>query len=192
VDRDAWNQRYAAQPLLWDVDPGPFLGPEIGHLTPGRALDLGAGEGRTALWLAAHGWRVTAVDFSDVALERGRRRAEVAGVAGAIEWVCEDLVDYSPEGGSFELVLSMFIHLPAPARRRLFGAAVDALRPGGVIVVVGYDSSHAVEGKGGPRDAAILFTPEAIVGDLPGLHVERAECLRVGDAVDAIVRAVKP
>jgi 2-polyprenyl-3-methyl-5-hydroxy-6-metoxy-1,4-benzoquinol methylase len=190
VDRDAWNQRYAAQPLLWDVDPGPFLGPEVGGLVPGRALDLGAGEGRTALWLAEHGWAVTAVDFSDVALERGRGRADEAGVADRIEWVCEDLLDYSPVGGSFDLVLSMFIHLPAPARRRLLGEAAASLAPGGVILVVGYDTTHAVEGQGGPRDPAILFSPEAIVEDLPGLRVERAERLRVGDAVDAIVRAV--
>lgn len=191
MDREAWNERYAAQPLLWNVDPGPFLGPEVGHLTPGRALDLGAGEGRTALWLAEHGWQVTAVDFSDVALERGRRRVEEAGVAEAVEWVCEDLLDYSPKGRSFELVLSMFVHLPAPDRRRLLAEAAATLAPGGMILVVGYDVTHAVEGQGGPRDPAILFSPEAIVEDLPGLRIERAERLRVGDAVDAVVRAVK-
>ncbi|MDQ6724667.1 MAG: class I SAM-dependent methyltransferase [Actinomycetota bacterium] len=192
MDRQEWNDRYAAQPVLWDVDPGPFLAPEVGEVRPGGALDLGAGEGRTALWLAERGWQVTAVDFSEVALDRGRRRAASAGVGESIEWVCEDLLDYSPVGRSFELVLSMFVHLPAPARHRLLGLAVDALSPGGVILVVGYDSTHAVEGQGGPRDPAILFSPEAIVEDLPGLRVERAERLRVGDAVDAIVRAVKP
>lgn len=192
MDREGWNERYASQPLLWNVDPGPFLGGEVGAMEPGRALDLGAGEGRTALWLAARGWEVTAVDFSDVAIERGRRRAETAGVAGAIEWVCEDLVDFSPGDRTFSLVLSMFIHLSQPARGRLLGAAAASLTPGGVMLVVGYDTTHAAEGQGGPRDPTILFSPDDIVADLPGLRIERAERLRVGDAVDAVVRAVRP
>lgn len=192
MDREEWNERYAAQPLLWTVDPGPFLGGEVGDTATGRALDLGAGEGRTALWLAARGWKVTAVDFSDVAIQRGRDRAEVAGVAEAIEWVCEDLLDYDPRAETFDLVLSMFLHLPRPARRRLYGLAAAALASGGTILVVGYDTTHATGGQGGPRDPLVLFSPEDIVEDLPGLRIERAERLRVGDAVDAIVRAVKP
>jgi len=191
VDREAWNERYAAQTILWTVDPDPFLGPEVGGITPGRALDLGAGEGRTALWLAAKGWTVTAVDFSDVAIERGQQRAAVTGVATAIDWVCQDLLDFSPAGQTFDLVLSMFIHLPQPARRRLYGEAVAALTSGGTVLIVGYDTTHATEGQGGPRDPSILFSPEDIVEDLPGMRIERAERLRVGDAVDAIVRAVK-
>lgn len=189
MDRDQWNERYAAQPLLWNVDPDPFLGPELGDRPPGRALDLGAGEGRTTLWLAQRGWHVTAVDFSDVALERGRQRVEQAVAPGAVEWVLADLRDYEPPAGPFDLVLLLFIHLPAGERGRLLSRAVEVLAPGGVVLVVGYDTSHATEGQGGPRDPAILFTPEDIVADLPGLRVERAERLRVGDAVDAVVRA---
>jgi len=100
MDRHQWNERYAAQPLLWAVDPDPFLSGELGDRPPGRALYLGAGEGRTALWLAQRGWQVTAVDFSDVALERGRRRVDEARVPGSVEWVCADLVDLDPTGGT--------------------------------------------------------------------------------------------
>ncbi len=192
MDREQWNQRYAAQPLLWDVDPDPFLGAELGGTAPGRALDLGAGEGRTALWLAERGWGVTAVDFSDVALDRGRRRVAEAGARGTVEWVCADLRSYDPPPGPFDLVLVLFVHLPAVERRRLLRAAAGVLAPGGVVLVVGYDSTHATEGEGGPRDPAILFSPEDIVADLEGLAIERAERLRVGEAVDAIVRASRP
>jgi SAM-dependent methyltransferase len=191
MDRDQWNERYAAQALLWDVDPDPFLSGELGGAVPGRALDLGAGEGRTALWLAERGWQVTAVDFSDVALDRGRRRVEEAEAPGTVEWVCADLTTYEPPAGPFDLVLLLFVHLPAPQRRRLLQLAAAALASAGVILVVGYDSTHATEGQGGPRDPAILFGPEDIVADLPGLRIERAERLRVGDAVDAIVRATR-
>ena len=192
MDRDQWNERYAATPLLWAVDPDPFLGGELAGVAPGRALDLGAGEGRATLWLAERGWAVTAVDFSDVALDRGRQRAEQAGAPGPVEWVCADLGDYEPPSAAFDLVLLLFIHLPAEQRRRLLRLAAAALAPGGTVLVAGYDSTHATEGEGGPRDPAILYSPEDVVADLPGLRIERAERLRVGDAVDAIVRAVRP
>lgn len=191
MDREQWNARYAAQPLLWAVDPNPFLSGEVGARPPGRALDLGAGEGRTTLWLAERGWDVTAVDFSDVALDRGRQRVEAAGVAGAVEWVQADLTEYVPTG-TYDLVLLMFIHLPAGPRRRLLRAAAAALAPGGVTLVVGYDTTNAAKGEGaGVRDPALLFSPDDIVADLEGLRIERAERLDLGDAVDAIVRGVR-
>lgn len=191
MDRHQWNERYAAQPILWAVDPNPFLSGEVGGRPAGRALDLGAGEGRTALWLAERGWDVTAVDFSDVALERGRQRVEAVAAPGSVDWVCADLLEFDPTGDAYDLVLMLFIHLPQPHRRRLLQAAAAALNPGGMVLVVGYDTSHARTGVGGPRDPLILFTPEDIVADLEGLRIERAERLVVGDAVDAIVRAVK-
>lgn len=192
MDRDQWNERYAAQPLLWNVDPGPFLGPEVGDRPPGRALDLGAGEGRTALWLAGRGWHVTAVDFSDVALERGRKRVEEAGAPGTVEWVCTDLTGYEPPDAAFDLVLLMFVHLPAEERRRLLRRAAARLAPGGIVLVAGYDTTNATEGKGGVRNPDILFSPDDIVADLDGLSIERAERIRVGEEVDAVVRATAP
>jgi SAM-dependent methyltransferase len=192
MDREQWNARYAAQPLLWNVDPDPFLGAELAGTGPGRALDLGAGEGRTALWLAARGWEVTAVDFSDVAVERGRQRVEQAEVAGTVDWICADLTDYEPQAGAFELVLVLFVHLPPPDRRRLLALVAAALAPGGVVLVVGYDVSHATGGQGGPRDPTILFSPEDVAADLDGLRIERAERLYIGDAVDTVVRASRP
>jgi SAM-dependent methyltransferase len=191
VDRYEWNRRYAAAPRLWEVDPGPFLGAEVGAMAPGRALDLGAGEGRTTLWLAERGWQVTAVDFSDVALDRGREWADAAGIAAAVEWVLSDLVDYVPAPGAFDLVLLLFVHLAPHERRRLLRLAAQALAPGGSLLVVGYDTTHPADGEGGPRDPSIRFSPDDIVAELDGLTVERAERLQVGTAVDAIVRAVR-
>lgn len=191
MDREEWNRRYAGVPLLWDVDPGPFLGQEVGALAPGRALDLGSGEGRNSIWLAQRGWRVTGVDFSDVAVERAADLAEKAGVGDRVEWLVADLASYQPAPGAFDLVLMLFVHLPADQRAALLARAVTALAPRGTILVVGYDTTNATSGESGVRDPAILFTPEDIVAELDGLSVERADKLRVGNAVDAIVRATK-
>ena len=189
MDRDQWNQRYASKPILWEVDPAPFLSGELGDRPPGRALDLGAGEGRTAIWLAHRGWDVTAVDFSDVALEKGRQRVETLQPTGSVEWICADLVDFDPTGTANDLVLLLFIHLPSEERRRLLRTAAATLNPGGMVLVVGYDTTHVpTSQQGGPANR---FSPEDIVADLDGLRIERAERLQVGDAVDAIVRAVR-
>lgn len=69
-----WDRRYAGSDLVWTAEPNRFVEAELTHLRPGRALDLGCGEGRNAVWLAEHGWQVTGVDFSPVALEKGRAR----------------------------------------------------------------------------------------------------------------------
>ena len=192
MDRHQWNERYASQPILWTVDPNPFLAGEVGDRPPGSALDLGAGEGRTALWLAERGWRVTAVDFSDVALERGRQRVAAAGAPGEVEWICADLVDFDPTGRSYDLVLLLFVHLRPDERRRLLRLATATLSPGGVVLVVGYDSRNLAEGEGGPRDPEVLFRPDDLVADLDGLRIERAETIQVGKAFDAVVRGVRP
>jgi len=190
MDREQWNERYASQPILWSVDPAPFLGGELGDRPAGRALDLGAGEGRTAVWLANRGWHVTAVDFSDVALDRGRQRVEALVPPGSVEWVCADLVDFDPTGRAYDLVLLLFVHLPPEHRRRLLRLAAATLDRGGMFLVVGYDTTHVptAQQRGGPKHR---FSAEEIVADLDGLRIERAERLRVGDAIDAVVRAVR-
>lgn len=190
MDRHQWNERYASQPILWAVDPAPFLSQELGDRPAGRSLDLGAGEGRTTLWLAEHGWQVTAVDFSDVALDRGRQRAEALGVGDAVEWICADLLEFDPSGGGYDLVLLMFIHLPPVERRRLLRLATATLNPGGIILVVGYHPVEAAD-DAPPGRMPNRFTPDEIVAELDGLRVERAERLELPDAVDTIVRAVR-
>ncbi len=190
--REQWNDLYRAVPVLWPIDPGPFLGAEVGDSRPGRALDLGAGEGRNSIWLAQRGWQVTAVDFSDVAVARGQAWAKEEGVAELITWLTADLAEFRPEAGGFDLILSLFLHIPAEQRRSVLRRAAGALAPGGTVLVVGYDRANAIEGTEGVRDPALLFSPEDIVRELGGLRVERAGQLRVGQAVDAIVRARKP
>lgn len=198
MDRRGWNERYAEADRLWSSEPNPVLVEATAGLSSGRALDLGSGEGGDAVWLAQRGWRVTAVDFSDVALSRARSLAEARGLT--IDPVLADLLSYEPPRGAFDLVVMLYIHLAPSDRRAVLERAAGALAPGGTLLVVAHDRSNLTEGHGGPRDPAVLYTPEEIVQELPGLRIERAERVRRPvevdgvsvDAIDTLVRASKP
>ena len=198
MDRTGWDARYAASDLVWGGEPNRFVVEELTGVPPGRAVDLAAGEGRNAIWLAGLGWSVTAVDFSGVAIERGRQLAAARGLT--VDFVVADVLDYQPERAAFDAVLIAYLHLPAPDRERVLAGAVAALAPGGRILVVGHDRTNLTDGTGGPRDPDILYRPDEIVAELPGLSVRRAEPARrpvvtedgVVDAIDTVVLAVRP
>ncbi|HVC75160.1 MAG TPA: class I SAM-dependent methyltransferase [Candidatus Micrarchaeaceae archaeon] len=193
-----WDQRYATTELVWGAGPNRFLVSEVADLTPGRALDLGCGEGRNAIWLAERGWRVSGVDFSEAGLDKARRLAVERGVE--VTWVRADLLDYEPDHGAFDLVILMYIHLPAAQLAAVMKTASAALAPGGTLLVVGHDLLNLSQGQGGPQDPELLFTPADIERVLPGLGIERAESVlrpvtvdgREVSAIDALVRAKKP
>ncbi|CUR55163.1 Methyltransferase type 12 [metagenome] len=181
MDANAWDARYAEADLVWSVEPNQFVAAECADLPPGRALDLAAGEGRNAIWLAHRGWEVTAVDFAQAGLEKGRR---LAGDA-SIEWVCGDAV--TGEGvdvADLDLVVIAYLQLPAAERGAAVRRGFDALRPGGTFLLVAHDSTNLVHGVGGPQDAAVLMTSEDVVGDLEGREFETIRAERVTRLVD--------
>lgn len=198
MDSTAWDARYAVDELVWGAQPNRFVAAEFSDQPPGRALDLGAGEGRNAIWLARQGWQVTAVDFSPVAVERARKLAMADGVE--VTWIVADVADYQPEPHAFDAVLVAYLHLPATLLAAALARAATALAPGGRIVVVGHDVASTGAGVGGPQDPAILYTPQRIVAELRGLTVRTAEQVRrpiqtehgTTDAIDTLVVAVRP
>lgn len=142
-----------------------------GNLEPGRALDLGCGIGENAIWLAEHDWRVTGVDFSDVAIEKARKRAADKRVE--VEFVVSDASVYRPSG-RYDLITSFYIHLWPEQRARMLANAVEALAPGGRILFVSHDRS-VTPSWWSREDLESLTTPEEIVAELPGLRIDRAE-----------------
>lgn len=198
MNREHWDERYATEELIWKADPNRFLVEELDALAPGTALDVACGEGRNAVWLASKGWRVTGVDFSRAGLAKAKRLATDRGVE--VTWVEADVVEWQPPTASFDLVVVMYLHLHAERRRQALAHAAAALAPGGVLLVVGHDTSNLLKGTGGPQNPAVLFGPEEIVEDLSGLRIERAEQVKravvtdAGEAtaIDALVRAVRP
>lgn len=188
-----WDRKYSEQEQLWSARPYRYFEAEVAGLAPGRALDLACGEGRHAIALAELGWSVTGVDFSEVAIARARKRAAEANVD--VDFRRDDLLAFEPEAGTYDLVVVIFLQLPAVERRRVLERAANAVAPGGTFLLVGHDTSNASEGVGGPSDVSVLYTPDEIAGELPGLEIEKAERVlrpvanEERPAIDALVRA---
>jgi SAM-dependent methyltransferase len=174
MDAHAWDERYAASELVWSRGPNQFVEAECADLPPGSAVDLAAGEGRNAIWLARRGWLVTAVDFSQVALDKGRT------LAGDLEvnWVCADATAWTP-AEPVDLVVVAYFQVPAADRRAAHRHAVESLRAGGTFVLVAHDTTNLTEGTGGPQDASVLMTAGDVLADLEGLEVDVVRAERV-------------
>ena len=196
MKREDWDARYAQEGLLWSAKPNRFLVAEVSDLAPGRGLDLACGEGQNSIWLAGLGWRMLGVDYSPVAIDKARGRAERDGVAA--EFLCDDLVTYEPEASAFDLVLLLYLHLRADERRPVLRRAARALAPGGTLMLLGHDLTNIADGVGGPSSPSILYTPDDIAAELPGLEIEKAERVlrdvegEERDAIDVLVRARRP
>lgn len=175
MDASGWDDRYSASDLVWSAGPNQFVEQALADLTPGRALDLAAGEGRNAIWLARRGWQVTAVDFSQAGLDKGRR---LAGET-AVDWICADATSWtSPD--SFDLVVIAYLQLPAPQRAAAVRNGFASLTPGGTFFLVVHDSSNLAEGTGGPQDPTVLCTADDVLADLTGHDLEVVRAGRVG------------
>jgi 2-polyprenyl-3-methyl-5-hydroxy-6-metoxy-1,4-benzoquinol methylase len=198
TEQAAWDQRYSGPGLVWSAGPNRFVAEELAALPPGRAIDLGTGEGRNAIWLAERDWRVTAVDFSAAGLARAAQLATERGVG--VEWVQADVLDYQPARGGYDLVLIAYLQLPSASLAGVFRAAAAAVAPGGTLLVIGHDRDNIARGYGGPQDPDRLYTPATVTAELDGLAIRRAEqVLRPVQAaegertaIDTLVRAERP
>jgi SAM-dependent methyltransferase len=192
-----WDARYAGRELLWGSGPNSHFATAVAALSPGRALDLGCGDGRNAIWLAERGWDVTAVDFSSVALDRARRVAAGRGVT--VDLRQEDLLTWVPPARRYDLVALLYVHLPSRDLAQLHARAAAAVAPGGVLIILGHDRRNLSQGHGGPQDPDVLLEPDLVRSQLAGLDVEVAETITrtVADtppvtALDTYVRATRP
>lgn len=180
MDSTAWDERYAASDLVWSAGPNTWIESVCADLTPGRVLDVAAGEGRNAIWLAERGWDVLATDFSPVAVQRIRELADgrLGADAARLTAVVADATQPPPgEHTAFDLVILCYLQLPTPQWDAALAQAVTATGPGGLVMVVLHAGENLVRGWGGPQDPTVLHDPAdvvAAVADLP-VTAERAE-----------------
>lgn len=177
--RLGWDERHRSGDFEGQ-GANPALMAAIAGLHPGTALELACGSGTNAVWLAGRGWRTTAVDWSPVGLANGKRHAAEAGVE--VDWLERDLFAWQPPARAFDLVVIVYLHVPADERGPMYGAAAAAIAAGGRLVIVGHDRLNATEGEGGPPDPTRLFSATEIAAELvaaePDLVIERAEVVR--------------
>jgi SAM-dependent methyltransferase len=201
-DRDFWEQRWAQvrsdhPDALTGRPPNAHVLADLADLPPGRALDAGCGHGAETIWLAARGWRVTAVDFSATALDIARASAASVGaeVADRIEWVEGDLGSWTPPQAAFDLALSVYVHVDGsvPEMVRRLGSGVA---PGGSLFLVGHLPVDPATGKSTPAAGQVQVSVD---GALDGLGTaawdvvlaEERRRVATGSGVDAVVRAIR-
>lgn len=185
-----WDERYRAADRLWSAEPNVFVADRLSDREPGVGIDVASGEGRNAIWLAEHGWEMTAVDFSSVAIGRGRVHSD------EVEFVVADVRNWQPDS-SYDLVLVAYLHLVTADFEPLIRRAVTWLRPGGELFMVGHDRTNIEHGVGGPQYPEVLWDLDEILPWLGGLDIVEAGVVErdveladgVAMALDALIRA---
>jgi SAM-dependent methyltransferase len=199
-DRDFWERLWSRTLRERGGDvarrpPNAQLIAEVGDLHPRRALDTGCGHGSDTLWLAAHGWQVTAVDFSASALAHARSTADAAGpqVAARIDWVEADLANWMPQVGVYDLAVCLYVHVAGSVEEmvRRIGAGVA---PGGTLLLVGHRPVDPATGAATPAAGQSQVSVEAALVALDPQRwdidvAEERPRAAAGSGVDAVIRA---
>lgn len=170
-----WDQRFSASTFAYGTEPNSFLVEQLdrlrgvaeGSTSRPKVLELAGGEGRNGVWLAQQGFDVTIVDGSRVGLEKAQRLAQERGVA--VETVHGDLGELEIEAGAWDVIVSIWAHLPRGLRASLHRQVVPGLRRGGFFILEAYTPAQLAFGSGGPKDPELLMTLEAVQSELFGL-----------------------
>ncbi len=195
---DAWDERYAGADSIWSGAPNGELVSELAELVPGRALDVGCGEGADAIWLTQQGWQVTALDVSRVAVDRARALAARAGVQ--VEWVVSGMVEAAPELGVFDLVSAQYPALRVTPGADAERALAALVAPGGTLLVVHHgdiDVGHARENGFDPADYVAPADVAAVLDDAWDVTLDERRQRQISGGAgahhmhDVVLRAVR-
>ena len=197
-DRDFWEQRWSRAlrehgERIAQMPPNASLTAEVADLTPGRALDAGCGHGSDALWLAAGGWRVTAVDFAATALAQARATAEAIELAERVEWVEADLGTWAPAPDAYDLVVCLYVHVAGSVEETVQRMA-SGVAPGGTLFLVGHRPIDPATGEATAAARQVQVSVEAARAALDPaewdlLVAEDRPRAQAGSGVDAVIRA---
>lgn len=170
-----WDQNYSTSTgFKYGERPNAFLVQQAARFAPGsRILLPGDGEGRNGVWLAEQGHQAFSVDGSAVGLARAQELARQRGVT--LHTTHADLAEWSPEPAGFDAVVAIYLHLAPALRTPVHRKLVQALRPGGLLVLEAFHPSQLPLASGGPKDVAMLYTLELLRADFAGLRELLAE-----------------
>lgn len=164
-----WNERYQQDIYQYGINPNDFMAKQIQQIPPGRILFPGAGEGRDAVFAAKLGWEVHAFDLS----EQGKVKAEKLASAEKtrIHFKVADatLVKFPLE--SFDVIALTYFHLPLETRLAFYKLCISWLKPGGLILLEGFNQRQLGLSSGGPKNLEWLFSSETITTEFPSLKI---------------------
>lgn len=161
TDAASWDELYREADHVWSGAPNQALVDEVHGMAPGRAVEVGCGEGADAVWLAGLGWDVTAIDISAVAIERAEAAARARGVT--VTWVVADVADHPPPVETADLVISFYASIPVARADRTVVALTGAVAPGGTLLVVHHDFDETDDL---PFDPADYMSVDDVAGAL--------------------------
>ncbi len=165
-----WDKRYSEQGFAYGTQPNDFLSENVHHLpVDGNILCLAEGEGRNGVFLARHGFQITAVDSSAVGLKKAEVLASQHNVT--ITTKVADLADFSLEDNTYDGVVSIFCHLPPDVRSSLHRKIISALKPGGVLILEAYTPDQLTHGTGGPPHKHLMMNLQMLIEDFQSLHI---------------------
>jgi SAM-dependent methyltransferase len=167
-----WDERYSGDEYAYGTEPNDFLRTVAPRLPVGKTLCLGEGEGRNAVFLAGLGHEVTALDASAVGLEKTRRLAEARAVS--VRTLHTDLAQYTIEPGAWDVIVSIFCHLPPDLRRRVHEEVGAGLRQGGMLVLEAYTVRQLDLATGGPPTGEMMMGLADLREELVGLRLDHA------------------
>ncbi|MET8684611.1 class I SAM-dependent methyltransferase [Streptomyces sp. NPDC004732] len=163
MDAERWDEMYRSRDQIFSGNPNGVLVAEVGDLPPGRALDVGCGEGADALWLARRGWQVTAVDVSEVALQRAAKTAAAFDVQDRVVWTQGDLSTTPPPAGPFDLVSLQYFPLRRQQGHAALHGLLDAVAPGGTLLFGSHALADLAHHRSAEFDPADYYQPADIV-----------------------------
>lgn len=168
--RTKWDQRYSEPGFAYGQSPNDFLAASLMHLPPfGNVLCLAEGEGRNAVFLAEKGYAVTAVDFSEVGLNKAQSLAAQRGVN--LTTCLADLAEYILSPNTYDAIVSIFCHLPPPVRKKVFRQIPVSLKKGGVFLLEGYTPRQLDFATGGPPSKDLMVELDDLLEDLQPLVI---------------------
>jgi len=164
-----WDERYSSIEFVYGTEPNIFFKDELDKLKTGNILLLGEGEGRNAVYAAAKGWNVDAVDFSIIAKDKALKLTEENSVS--INYELADLSEYKPKSNYYDSAAIIFLHLNQKIRSAVHTKVVDSLKPGGTLILEVYEKEQLGKDSGGPQNIDMLYSKEELKADFGNMNI---------------------
>ncbi|MEO8147810.1 MAG: class I SAM-dependent methyltransferase [Bacteroidia bacterium] len=167
MTKEFWNERFAAEDFAYGQEPNALLKNILDKVPAGKILFAAEGEGRNAVYAATKGWQVYAFDISSAGKQKAEKLASEKNVK--IDYELNSFENYSARENFFDCIALVFSHLLSQTRRSDFRRLINFLKPGGLLIVIGFSKKQLGKPSGGPKDLNMLFSKEQLRSDFVGM-----------------------